>query len=412
MSSSQLNVTDPSGSEHSPRWLHAASLIEILQDVRHEMGSDTATVLLVDRDRSVLSPAGTVGLDRSTRGAPPVPIGRGFAGRVAQLRRPVVIEDVSPGDVINQILVMRGVKALLGVPIIVGSELLGVLHVGRFRPHAATNDEILHLTDLANDLGEALKRRFIDDSHVAALALQRSLLPTTLPDVPDGIEMAVRYIPAEGDLGGDWYDAFRLPGGRLALVMGDVVGHGFEAAIIMGRLRSALRAYALEHRDPAEILTLLDEKICHFEPDCLATVLLGIAEEPYAEWAFSSAGHFAPMLAAPDRVSGPVPLPIDRLLGVRGPTVRRTTRVELPVGGMLCLFTDGLVERRPTTGGSEQDLLQDNLELLAKSLQASDDAESGCIHILVDVVGDHVAEDDIALLLARRTDPESEDAAG
>ena len=409
MSSNPLNVTDSFEPDQPVRWLSAASLAEILHDVRREMGSDTATVLLVDASRSVLEPAATVGLDRVTRGAPPVPIGRGFAGRVAQLRRPVVIESLSRGDVINQILIIRGIKSLVGVPITVGSELLGVLHVGRFRPHAATDEEILHLSDLARDLGAALKRRFIDDSHVAALALQRSLLPTTLRDVPDGMEIAVRYVPAEGDLGGDWYDAFRLPGERLALVMGDVVGHGFEAAIIMGRLRSALRSYALEHRDPAEILTLLDQKICHFEPDCLATVVLGIAEAPYGQWAFSSAGHFAPMLSAPGREPGPVDLPIDRLLGVGGPTLRRTTRVDLPTDGMLGLYTDGLVERRPTPGATEHDLLQDNLDLLAKSLGAGEDAESACIHILVDVVGDHVAEDDIALLVARRTEPDDEE---
>lgn len=398
-----MKITDPFESEERPRWLQSASLTEILEDVRREMGSNTATVLLVDRERAVLEPAATVGLGQVTRGAPPVPIGEGFAGRVAQLRRPVVIADVHSEDVINQILVIGGVKALVGVPITVGSELVGVLHVGRFHTHEATDDEILHLTDLASDLGVALKRRFIDDSHVAALALQRSLLPTTLRVVPDGMEIAVRYVPAEGDLGGDWYDAFRLPGNRMALVMGDVVGHGFEAAIIMGRLRSALRAYALEHQDPAEILTLLDQKICHFEPDCLATVILGIAEEPYEEWAFSSAGHFAPMLASPGQEAGAVNVQIDRLLGVRGPALRRTSRVDVPVGGLLCLFTDGLVERRPGVGGGEHDVVQENLDLLAKSLSAGGDAESACIHILLDVVGDHVAEDDIALLVARRT---------
>lgn len=408
MNNRQMNVTEPPASDERPRWLQNATLMEILGDVRREMDSDTATVLLIDRERAVLEPAATLGLGQATRGAPPVPIGLGFAGRVAQLRRPVVIEDLHPQDVINQILVMGGVKSLVGVPITVGSELLGVLHVGRFRTHDCTDDEILRLTELAHDLGAALKRRFIDDSHVAALALQRSLLPTTLRVVPDGMEIAVRYVPAEGDLGGDWYDAFRLPGGRLALVMGDVVGHGFEAAIVMGRLRSALRAYALEHRDPAEILTLLDQKICHFEPDCLATVILGIADEPYGEWAFSSAGHFAPMLAAPGQEAAAVPLQIDRLLGVRGPALRRTTRVDVPVDSLLCLFTDGLVERRPGLGSGEHDLVQEHLDLLAKSLGAAEDAEAACIHILLDVVGDHVAEDDIALLVARRTPPAPE----
>ena len=377
------------------------------------MNSGTATILLVDNTRVRLEAAATVGLERTTRGAPSIPIGEGFAGRVAQARQPVIIDEVSPANVLNPVLIRRGVRSLLGVPITVGSELLGVLHVGQFRPSAFDDEDALHLSEIASDLGVVLQRRFIDDSHVAALTLQRGLLPSAFR-VPAGIGIAARYVPAEGDLGGDWYDAFQLPDGRLALVIGDVVGHGLESAIVMGRLRSALRAYALEHIDPADVLQHLDQKMCHFEPDCLATVLLGFSLPPYTEWTFSSAGHFAPIIAGPERLPARAELVVDPLLGVVPNAIRRSTAVEVPSGGMICMYTDGLVERRPGSDddGHDHDHIADNIEALFKALDASQDPESACIHLLTDVVGDHIAEDDIALLVARLDDVDTEQHPG
>jgi hypothetical protein len=113
------------------------------------------------------------------------------------------------------------------------------------------------------------------DDALAALALQRSLLPTALPAVP-GLDLAARYVTGSGTVGGDWYDVFVLPDGRLGVVVGDVAGSGLEAAVIMGRMRSALRAYALGSADPAAALRLLDRKIQYFEPDAMATVLYGL----------------------------------------------------------------------------------------------------------------------------------------
>lgn len=381
-------------------WPPHATLNQILEDVRRQMSSGTATVLLVDSDRVRLEAAAAVGLDRTTRTARAIPIGQGFAGRVAQTRQPVIIDEVSSDNVLNQVLINHGVRSLLGVPITVGSELLGVLHVGQFHTHAFDDDAALRLSEIAKDLGVVLQRRFIDDAHIAALALQRSLLPTAFR-VPEGIEIAARYVPAEGDLGGDWYDAFPLPDGRLALVIGDVVGHGLPSAVIMGRLRSALRSYALEHDDPAEVLRRLDQKICHFEPDQLATVLLGLAPPPYSEWTFSSAGHFAPIIASPGLPPRQAEVPVDPLLGVAPNAPRRSTQVSVGRGGLLCMFTDGLVERRPAPEDGDRDLVTENIETLRKALDAPEDPESACIHVLADVVGDHTAEDDIAVLVAR-----------
>lgn len=373
----------------------------LLAQIHRVMGADTVTVLLVDRTRSVLEPAATVGLDLTLRGARPVPIGHGFAGRVAQTRQFVVLEDVTPNDVINPVLLAHGLRGLLGVPVVDGGELLGVLHIGFRRRHEFQDDEARLLTGFAATLSEILNLRAHDSDHTAALALQRSLLPAA-PVGPATVELAARYVPADGDLGGDWYDVFTLPDERLCLVMGDVAGHGLDAAIVMGRLRSALRAYALDHEAPEEILRRLDRKICHFEQDVLATVLVGIAAPPYDTWQFSSAGHFPPLVAAPGELGEVVHLSQDPLLGVVPETERRSTTVVVPEGGRICLFTDGLIERRPRDGQAAEHILDTNVGRLREALAVPGDAEMGCIHVLTGVVGEDQAEDDIAVLIAQR----------
>ena len=374
-------------------------LSAMLDQVRSSMRADTATVLVLDSTRTLLEPAATVGLDRTLRRARRVPLGEGFAGRVAQTRQPVSLIQVDSSTVVNPVLLDHGVQSLIGVPIIDGSELLGVLHVGFLRRHPATDAETRQMTTFAAELGVVLHDRFVDAEHTAALALQRSLLPTAVV-APDGISVAARYVPADGDLGGDWYDVFDLPGGRLGVVMGDVVGHGLEAAIVMGRLRSALRAYALEHEDPAEVLTRLDRKICHFEADALATVTFGVATAPFTDWLFSSAGHYPPLVGKAGEPAVAADVQPDRLLGVSPDASRHSTHVAIPPGGSFCLYTDGLVERRPRSTTAFIDLVAENTARLAEALAHGGDPEMACIRALADVVGDHVSEDDIAILVA------------
>ena len=137
-----------------------------------------------------------------------------------------------------------GVSALLGTPLLNEGKLIGVLHVGtvserRFSPEDA---ELLELA--AGRLAGAVRAHVLAGERDAAELLERSLRPSALPSFPD-LELAARYIPAERAVGGDWYDVFALPSGELWLVTGDVAGHGLAGAIIMGRTRSAMRAYAL-----------------------------------------------------------------------------------------------------------------------------------------------------------------------
>ena len=271
---------------------------ELLEQARRRLRTDEAALLLLDTSGTMLVPVAALGLDRPGHSGFRVPVGEGFAGRVSATGRPVILTDVRPETVLNPALHRAGIRSLLGVPVTGPAGPLGVVHVGSVAGRLFTKQDTVQLEQLAEQLALEVLRRHAHEEHIAALALQRSLLPTT-PHV-DGLDVAARYVPADGDLGGDWYDVFRLPGERIGIVMGDVAGHGLSAAVIMGRLRSALRAYALEHNDPAHVLRLLDMKISYFEAGAVATVLYAVAEPPYNRFVISSAGHLPPYLVRAD----------------------------------------------------------------------------------------------------------------
>lgn len=396
-------VTAPSAS--SSRWTSRTNIASIAWQIRDEMSADTSSILAIDSSRSRLEPLAAAGFDRSIRGARSIPIGQGFAGAVAQTRVPTILTEVNSSTVLNPVLISQGVQALLGVPIMAESELLGVLHVGQVSARVFTEDDAVLLTEIAKDLGSYIKHTQREDGQSAALALQRSLLPATFR-VPPTLEIAVRYIPAEGELGGDWYDAFELPDQRLAIVIGDVVGHGLEAAIVMGRLRSTVRAFAMRGNDPADILTYVDEEITHFEPGKLATILLGISQPPYTDWTFSSAGHHPPSIATAGEECRSLDMTPGMLIGVNPRTQRTNTTVHLPHGSLLCFFTDGLVERRPGPSDGDRDIVGENIALLCKSLVAHEDPEAACMKALTEILGDIVTEDDVALLIAKINPPD------
>ncbi len=325
------------------------SVQDLIENVRTLMGSDTATLLLLDETGGVLEPAASAGLGRRWRGAPHVRMGAGFAGRVAEARRPVFVNEVNEVSVLNPILREAGVQRLLGVPVFGRNRLLGVLHVGSFEPRSFTDSDAERLEERAAEIGHRLSERTEDDAHLAAMILQRSLLPAAPPAV-EGLDVAVRYLPAEGDLGGDWYDVFTLPSGKTGIVLGDVEGHGLRAAIVMGRLRSALRAYALDHDDPAEVLRRLDRKLCHFETEISATVLYAVTEPPFDQVVICNAGHPAPLIAHEGQETAePADISPGLLLGLDPESPRQSEKVALPPGTALAFYTDGLVERRSRT---------------------------------------------------------------
>jgi Stage II sporulation protein E (SpoIIE) len=161
-----------------------------------------------------------------------------------------------------------------------GDALLGVLHVGSLTQRRFSQADSDLLAHVASRVTGAVQARQLEVERAAARVVQRSLLPTRLPELP-GIDFAARYVPAEiGGVGGDWHDAFALPDGRLWVMVGDIVGHGLRAALVMGRLRSTLQLYALDDHSPEEVLAQADLKLQLFEPGETATVLCAILDPP------------------------------------------------------------------------------------------------------------------------------------
>ncbi|MFV2178971.1 PP2C family protein-serine/threonine phosphatase [Actinomadura sp. LOL_016] len=366
----------------------------LLERVQGILRVDTAVVLLVDRQNRFLVATAAKGIEEEVSQAVHVPIGEGFAGRVAAERRPVYIEDVPSADVFNPLLVQRGLRSLLGVPLIADGALVGVLHVGTLTPRRFTADETEFVQLAGARAAMAVRFQLSRAERAGALELQRSLVPAALPDLP-GLEMAARYRPGKADVGGDWYDVFPLPSGEIGIVMGDVAGHGLGAAVVMGRLRSALRAYALETVDPAEVLNKLNKKVLHFEPDATATVLYAVYSPVLERVRLASAGHWPPVLAEPGHPARTVDMKPGVLIGLGADVPRETTTIDLSPGALLCFYTDGLVERR---GGS----VTDGIAALCDAASAGP-PEAVSAAVMAALIGRELPEDDVALLMLRRS---------
>jgi anti-sigma regulatory factor (Ser/Thr protein kinase)/putative methionine-R-sulfoxide reductase with GAF domain len=370
-------------------------LAELLERVQWLLEVDTVAVLLLDPSAGQLVATAARGIEAEVRQGVRIPMGRGFAGRVAAEKKPVILPQVDHTTVLNPILWEHGIRSLLGVPLLTSGSVIGVLHVGTLGTRQFTTDDIRLLEIVADRVASAIQVRQAEAERTAAALLQRSLLPARLPVIP-GLEMATRYVPAErGGVSGDWYDVFGLPCGGLCVVVGDVVGRGFAAAEEMGRLRSTLRAHALFSSDPAEALTKLNQQVQHFErPRMMATVQLAMLEPSLERLHLSSAGHLPPILAFPDGHVSIVDMVNDPPVGVSSGLPRRSTTINVPEGALLCFYTDGLIERRAIS-------LDVGLKRLCEAVLAVP-AESACTRIMGRLIGDEPPADDIAVLVMRR----------
>lgn len=372
---------------------HDDLLGELLDRVREILKVDTAVLLLLDRTAQWLVATAARGIEEEVWQSVHVRVGDGFAGRVAADRRPLIIEDIDRANVVNPLLARRGLRSLLGVPLMVSGDLLGVLHVGSLTGRRFTGDEVQLLQLAADRAAVAAQSIRSGTERAAALALQRSLVPAALPSIP-GVEMAARYSPGMAAVGGDWYDVFTLPSGEVGVVMGDVTGQGLPAAVVMGRMRSALRAYALESSDPEVVLDKLDRKMQHFEPGAMATILYAVCH-PRLEWIrIASGGHWPPVLAVPGRAATLIELFQDPLIGLEGTFQRRATTLTMPPGSVLCLYTDGLIERRDQH-------IDENLARLCDSIVPGP-PDQVCATVMAELIGRDPVPDDVALLVLRR----------
>jgi anti-sigma regulatory factor (Ser/Thr protein kinase)/putative methionine-R-sulfoxide reductase with GAF domain len=371
-------------------------LDELLDRTLGVLGADTAAVLLLDTSGEQLVATAARGLEDEVYQAARIPLGRGFAGRIAATKQPVVIDDVATADVVNPVLLESGLKSLLGVPLLVAGRLLGVLHVGTLTPRRFADADVELLRMVADRVALATHASLSEAERTAAVALQRSLLPDRLPDVA-GLEAALRYSAGgEGDVGGDWYDMFVLPSRWVCITIGDVVGRGLRAAVIMSRIRTTLRAYAIASPpDPTTILERVDTKLRHFEPGEMATAIVALLEPSLERMHVSVAGHPAPVVADPD--GGPatyLAVAVDPPLGVAHARRRPATTVDLPPGTVVTFYTDGLVERRRVP-------LADRMRALCAAVSA-DGPERVCIRVMAEMVGREAPVDDVAVLVVRR----------
>jgi PAS domain S-box-containing protein len=261
---------------------------------------------------------------------------------------------------------------------------------GRFAGYVGTAIDIHERKTM-----EARLREVYEREHTIAETLQRSLLPERLPRI-EGLEIAARYLPAGhgAAVGGDWYDALERADGRVALVVGDVVGHGLRAAAIMGQLRNAFRAYGLEEASPAEVMARVNRLVITGEEEAMATVLYLVLDRETGDVSFASAGHPPPLVLSSDGarfLEGGRAVPV----GAAEPGVFREATAVLPPGASLLLYTDGLVERRDTP-------LEQRLGELADAAGRGEDGlEALCNSVLERVLGHHEPTDDVALLAVR-----------
>ncbi|HEX5145540.1 MAG TPA: SpoIIE family protein phosphatase [Conexibacter sp.] len=372
-------------------------LRELLLRITDILGTDTAAILLLDDAGELLHARAAKGIEEEVKQGVKIPVGRGFAGRIAASKRPLAIEDVDHADVLNPILREKGIHSLLGVPLLVEGRVLGVLHVGSLTHRIFTPEETGLLQLAADRAAIAIEHARLYAQRELAASLQRRLLPTDLSGI-GGLELASRYLPASREsLGGDWYDAFLLGRGRIALAIGDVVGHGVEAAAVMAQLRTALRAYAVEGHASGEVVELVNQLMCDLGPRAMTTLAYVVLDPEAEDAELVVAGHPPPLLMAPGDAPSFVAAQGGMPLGVSTIARYPTEHFAVSPGSTVVLYTDGLVERR-------RESIDVGLERLRAIAREPTSVEGLCKRAIEQLVPDE-PHDDVALIAARIPPP-------
>lgn len=283
------------------------------------------------------------------------------------------------------------------IPMVARGQVLGTVTVTRLRTREPFDAQDCVLIDevVARAALNIDNARLYTTQREAALTLQRSLTNSALPAVT-GLELTGRYLPASAhDVGGDWFDVIAVPGGRTGLVIGDVMGHGIHAAAVMGQLRTAVRTLASHDIPPVEMLSSLDAVVADLGEDTMATCVYAVHDPATDGWVIARAGHPPPAVATPDGavtfLDGPPGTPLGTGVHDFG-----TEEFTLPAGGLLVLYTDGLVEAR------DRDL-DEGMRRLARALRRLDRPLDELCDDILDQLLAAPAQDDVAMLLARTT---------
>jgi PAS domain S-box-containing protein len=348
-------------------------LRELVTQVRGVLDADVATIYLAgEGERLAVGASDPADL----------PGGEPFAAVVAESREAMLAQDDS----------------LIGVPLLSEGEVTGVLVVGVDRPREFTREDLTVLRLAAERVGLAIGHaRVYEREHRIAETLQRSLLPESLPHLP-GLEVAARYLPAaaEAEVGGDWYDVIPIAGGAVGLVMADVAGKGLAGASMVGRLRSALRAYALEGHSTARVVERLNRLLWTEAGESqMATMLYLIVDPGDGVVRWVNAGHPPPLMIRGDDdvrfLTGDASVP----LGVLPFPTYEEVSAPMEPGSTILLYTDGLIER-------PGEHIDDGLARLAAQVREAPDDTHGLLERLLDTLVPHGgAPDDVALVALR-----------
>jgi serine phosphatase RsbU (regulator of sigma subunit) len=323
--------------------------------------------------------------------------------RAITTRRPVLVED--PGELqaifdgeSDVLPAGTDERSWVGLPLLAAGAPLGALRFSFGRPRRITEEERVFLEALAGQCALALERATMyEREHTTAETLQRSLLPDQLPRVP-GLVLEARYLPVTRnmEIGGDWYDAFRLADNRLAVAVGDVMGKGLSAAAGMGRVRNALRALALTDPRPAAVLTGLDRLFVATELEEQVTTVAYLVIDPETGEGFvGNAGHLPALLLAPGEPPCLVRTDAGTPLGWASP--RRQHAFALSPGSTAVFYSDGLVENRKRGLDAGLDEL---VAVAARAPQEAVDCPARFLEYLVDgMLAGNEQDDDVTVLV-------------
>jgi serine phosphatase RsbU (regulator of sigma subunit)/CheY-like chemotaxis protein/anti-sigma regulatory factor (Ser/Thr protein kinase) len=372
---------------------------EVVTRIRELFAADTVGIALGD-PTGRLTPRAADGAELIPGEPVALPEDDDFVGAAAARPGPVVLARGADGPRLHETLAATGVRSAVAVALRTADALTGVLYLG-WRSGAAPAGGELGLLELcAERAATAIAHaRTYEHEHGLVELLQRSLLPQELPSVPR-LELAARYRPSveATAVGGDWYDVLRLPDGGVALVIGDVVGHGVQAATVMGELRNGLRAYILEGHGPAGALGRLDALVeATHGARMIATVLVLLIDPAGRRLRFASAGHLPPLLVGDGGGAAFLAGGLVAPLGMVGRTAVEEAIEPIGPGETILLFTDGLVERRDES-------LDHGLSRLRASAgrRTGERLEPFCDRILREAGVDGTAlRDDVALVAVR-----------
>ncbi|SEL52294.1 SpoIIE family protein phosphatase [Streptacidiphilus jiangxiensis] len=304
---------------------------------------------------------------------------------------PRIARDEAAAELLKQ----ARTHSYMAMPLRARGQVLGALDLIRARnPLPFTEDDVVLATELAARAAVCIDNaRWYQRQRHAALALQRHLLPVRPPQ-PPGLEVAYRYQPAGGtsEVGGDWFDVITLAGEKTALVVGDVMGSGINAAAAMGQLRTAARTLARLDLEPAAVLTHLDGIAADLD-ETIATCVYAVYDPHRSSCRIATAGHLPPVHTRPGHAPRLLDLPTGTPLGVGGTTFEDVL-LELGEDDELLLYTDGLVETRDHAIDTRLRALTDLLNRERPSLEDTCD-------LLLDALHHHDGSDDVALLIAR-----------